>query len=501
MEPWIYLIILAVFAVLAVASAKEALLTDRKLSAISKIFRRIAVRIYKHARILTGKIYRKTGRRILPGSEMVSRDLMTLNPSGRAAKREMDYRIDKLATFCAFLVAGALLGLMIYAAEWQQAGTLRKGYVTREDYGGDTQQITASVSARTAKGEQPLGTYVFSIGPKQYTEKQAEEMAERAEEELKEILPGSNPDLEHVSSSLTLPSQLEGYPFRILWSSSDYSLVDTDGSVASQTLAEGTSVNAELEADLKYEEFTHTCTFPVTVVAAGRSADEKIEERIRDAVAETDRASASSNGFHLPQSVDGVSLKWSFPSSGTGAAILILVTGLAFLNYMMSDYRLHKKTQKRAQQMKIDYPQLVSKLTLYLGAGMSVRNAFHTIAREYERRKNADEIRYAYEEVRIICHELDSGISENTAYARFGARCRLREYSRLSSLLTQNLKKGNSELLRILEAEAQESFEERRNIARKLGEEASTKLLLPMVMMLCVTLVIIVIPAYLSFSV
>ncbi|MDO4842640.1 MAG: hypothetical protein Q3982_08210, partial [Phoenicibacter congonensis] len=78
--------------------------------------------------------------------------------------------------------------------------------------------------------------------------------------------------------------------------------------------------------------------------------------------------------------------------------------------------------------------------------------------------------------------------------------CRSWHYSKLSTLLVSNIKKGNSELLRALQEEADRSFEERRSIARQMGEEAGTKLLLPMMIMLGVTLVIIMIPAYFSFS-
>jgi hypothetical protein len=51
-----------------------------------------------------------------------------------------------------------------------------------------------------------------------------------------------------------------------------------------------------------------------------------------------------------------------------------------------------------------------------------------------------------------------------------------------------------------MQQEAQASFEERRSTARKLGEEAETKLLLPMVLMLAITMLIIIIPAYYSFA-
>ena len=80
-----------------------------------------------------------------------------------------------------------------------------------------------------------------------------------------------------------------------------------------------------------------------------------------------------------------------------------------------------------------------------------------------------------------------------------GQRCRSRQYTRFCSLLTQNLKKGNSPLLDVLQEDSASAFEERRCIARDLGEEAGTKLLFPMIIMLAVTMLIIIVPAYYGF--
>ncbi|MBO6000030.1 MAG: hypothetical protein J6P87_10115 [Lachnospiraceae bacterium] len=77
----------------------------------------------------------------------------------------------------------------------------------------------------------------------------------------------------------------------------------------------------------------------------------------------------------------------------------------------------------------------------------------------------------------------------------------MKQYSKLAALLSQNLRKGGGVLIRSLEEEAQTAFEERKNIARQLGEEAGTKLLFPMVLMLAVTMVMIIIPVYLGMEI
>ncbi len=100
------------------------------------------------------------------------------------------------------------------------------------------------------------------------------------------------------------------------------------------------------------------------------------------------------------------------------------------------------------------------------------------------------------EEVLYTCRELQAGVAEGAAYEHFGKRTGLREYIRLASLLGQNLKRGSSTLLERLRQEAEKSSEESLLRARKLGEEAGTRLLVPMVLMLAIVMVMIMIPAF-----
>jgi len=46
-----------------------------------------------------------------------------------------------------------------------------------------------------------------------------------------------------------------------------------------------------------------------------------------------------------------------------------------------------------------------------------------------------------------------------------------------------------------------QAFEERKAQAKRLGEEAGTKLLLPMFLMLAVVLVIVIVPAFLTLQI
>ena len=147
--------------------------------------------------------------------------------------------------------------------------------------------------------------------------------------------------------------------------------------------------------------------------------------------------------------------------------------------------------------MKREYPDVVHTLVLYLGAGMTIRGAMQRMSREKEGKVCTP----IYEEIAYACRELHAGVSEGLAYEHLGKRTGLQEYVRLCTLLTQNLKKGNAALLIRLKEEAGRASAERLQTVRKLSEEAGTKLLIPMVMMLGAVMLMIMIPAFSAMGV
>ena len=89
---------------------------------------------------------------------------------------------------------------------------------------------------------------------------------------------------------------------------------------------------------------------------------------------------------------------------------------------------------------------------------------------------------------------------EEQVYQEFGRRCEEMRYRRLTFLLSVHLKQGNNQLLQLLEREADSALEDRRYLAKKSGEEAGTKLLFPMMLMMLVVMFLILLPAYFNFG-
>ena len=78
--------------------------------------------------------------------------------------------------------------------------------------------------------------------------------------------------------------------------------------------------------------------------------------------------------------------------------------------------------------------------------------------------------------------------------------CRLQPYLKLSSILEQNRKTGTKNLRELLRTEVEDAFELRKNLARKMGEEAGTKLLVPLFLLLFVVMIFIMVPAMITMG-
>ena len=69
---------------------------------------------------------------------------------------------------------------------------------------------------------------------------------------------------------------------------------------------------------------------------------------------------------------------------------------------------------------------------------------------------------------------------------------------KLASLLEQNRRTGTKNLKQLLEQEMITAWEEQKHTARRMGEEAGTRLLVPLFLMLAVVMVIIMVPALMA---
>lgn len=158
----------------------------------------------------------------------------------------------------------------------------------------------------------------------------------------------------------------------------------------------------------------------------------------------------------------------------------------------LPDKELKSKVNKRRIDIRMDFPEFINKLVLLINAGMTVQKAWEKAS------LGSGKDTPLYRELNTALQDIKAGKPEHIAYEEFAKRCRTPEITRFISVVLQNIRKGNSELVPVLRVFSAECWEMRKNTAKRYGEEASTKMLLPMVLMLLAVLLIAGMPAILS---
>ena len=420
--------------------------------------------------------------------------LKTLQPEVAVQVQIRNYYVAQYSIMLKVIFLGTVICLAVWIAA-RSSPLLKDGsYLQRNPYGeGD---VPVALSARTEGNEEEIFTYV--VEERKYTAEEAEELYGQAIRKLPKVICGQNQSLEDVRTHLDLVTQMEGYPFDISWESDSYSIINTDGTVNNEELKEGAVV--ALTAHFRYEQQTWDYQMYVQVNPMVYTKQEQLRRKIEELLHLQEERTGNTEVMVLPESVGSVPIIWKEVIEDGSGYLLLLVLAAALLLYWTRSREPDRKLELRRKELLLDYPEIVNKLALYMGAGMTIRNAFFKMGEDYRKQQRGKK-RYAYEEVLMTCYELQSGRSEKEAYDHFGRRCQVQVYMKLSTLLSQNLRKGSNDLLRVLRQEADNAFTERKSLAKKLGEEAGTKLLLPMMMMLCIVMVIIMIPAYFSFMI
>ncbi len=395
----------------------------------------------------------------------------------------------------ACLAGSMALYLAIQTIGARDSPVAAEGRIVRSGYGGKAQEYELCVSGL----EEDAETITVEVSPMAYSEEEAEAIFYEIMDQMEETIRGENPSLMEVTEDLNLPSLWKETGVRIRWNSSKPVYLDSSGHVAADLQEEETLV---LQARLSTGEFQADFEIPVRLIPRQLSEREARLRGLTGAVAEADQKGVGDSYLQLPDEYDGRTLSWSEPADSSNILILLLGVIAAILLFARDGAEERKKARAREEELLLDYSDLVSKLMILIGAGMTVRNAWERMVNDYEAgcREGRMKKRAAYDELQGAWLQLAGGIPEGTAIREFGRRCGLQPYRKLCTLLEQNRKTGTKNLRTILEQEAEDAFEMRKNLARSRGEEAGTRLLGPLFLMLGIVMVMIMVPAMLAMG-
>lgn len=409
-------------------------------------------------------------------------------------KRITDVKKRMLMVF----MAASALGLIVGVMECLEGVGKQKTSLERNQNGQGEYEQTLELSI---EGYEDFLNYTVVVPEQILTDEEVQQAFAATIEEIKKEFPGENASLNHVENHVVIREEYQDGKVTATWSFDNYDVVNGYGDVVADEIpAEGILVKASVLLSCGEKEQREEFYF--RVFQARRSEYEELIYQIEHHLEEEGQIKGKGY-YELPNHAGGKQLVWKIGVTHTSEKLLLLGIAIASMLPMVEHSRRKEQVENESKLLVLEYPDMVNKLALLLGAGMTLQKAFCKIAYAYEEKRkcNLVERMPAYEQMLITCREIENGMGESKAYERFGERCGGAEYRRLGNLLAQRLKKGNAGIIAELEGEAERAYENRKAVARRYGEEAGTKLLFPMVLMLVLVMVVLLVPAVMSFQI
>lgn len=166
------------------------------------------------------------------------------------------------------------------------------------------------------------------------------------------------------------------------------------------------------------------------------------------------------------------------------AIVFGVVLAVIFVWYLSESFK--DKLTARREKILLEFPQVLSKMTLLVNSGMLLRDAWNLIA--------AQGNSVLFEEMKLTSTQLDNGVPEVVAYHEFAERCGVKEIRKFASMVIQGLEKGGSELTFFLKDMSDEMWLEKKNMVKRKGEQANSKLLIPTIIIFIGILLMIMAP-------
>ena len=391
------------------------------------------------------------------------------------------------------IMAGSVIALFLYitGALGQQKETLEE--IERSEKAG--KEKTVSLEAEVGEEKK---TIQIQILPQEYTDQELLALSEQLWKEVEEKIPGENKSLDKVTESLYFPEEVDGYPFLLRWHTDAPSLLSAEGQIGEDIPREGSIVEIRLQIVKTGSDFKAERTFFANLYPSER--EDAFWKRLEKSLIGLEKNSRMSQRYILPDHFEGHTIIFRNKKEEKSYLIFLLTVGASIAVRAGEKREEENGKKRRLQEMELEYADMIARMAMLIGAGMTISGAFKKIAGDYGKRRQ-ERKKPLYEELLITSREMDSGISEGKAYQNLGNRCHLSCLMRFTALLAQYHKSGSFGLKNALKEETYQALQERKERAKRLGEEAGTKLLLPMTLMLVLVMIIIMIPAFTSFGI
>ncbi|MCJ7840227.1 type II secretion system F family protein [Lederbergia sp. NSJ-179] len=146
--------------------------------------------------------------------------------------------------------------------------------------------------------------------------------------------------------------------------------------------------------------------------------------------------------------------------------------------------------KERKHKILLELPEFVNKVILLVNAGETVQQA---IIRCVEMNTNDDSP--LYKELKETVNRMTSNEPFPQALNELSKQCAIQEVAIFTTTVLLNYRKGGQDLILSLRELSHDLWEKRKNISRTKGEEASSKLVFPLIIIFVAIMIIVGYPA------
>lgn len=277
-------------------------------------------------------------------------------------------------------------GILLTGADAVRSVKQLQPAIERNDYGKGSK--TEVLDVKVGDTKKKIRTDI-EVSERRYTTEEIQELFGRIIRRMDRLILNENQTPDHVETDLNLITEIPGEPVTVSWELDRYDVMNVKGEIQEKNIAEkGTLV--KLNAVLTYtenekEQAAYQCV--VCVYPKKLSGEEKIKKIVTENMKKADEKQREQETLILPERLGKNELRYYHPFHNRGMIVLTMSIMIGILLCALQKQNEKKALEDRKKQMLKDYPDIINKLTLYLGAGMTVKRAWRKVTEGYAKKK------------------------------------------------------------------------------------------------------------------
>ncbi len=405
-----------------------------------------------------------------------------------------EYRRKKLNLYAAVFVTIALCVICLIVFQ-KDSGHVES--LIREESGRGGVNVSLKAEAEYG-GEEIRENLYVNIPKRQFTEDEAESILKNYAKKLPDMILEKSENGERIAESdLRLPIEDTEYGISIVWDSSDPVIISKEGFVDVIALAEGEE-KITLYAELSLDGVNAETEFDVLVRDDPGMYEGAVKGRLRE-LSESLSHNTADEIVELPEELEkGIYVSWKKGGSSAWFSVLMLGVFIIAALYISRHNRAKKDMKKYREAVADEFPVFIDKLVMLLNSGLTVYGAMMRISEDYKRSEDFNKSKLGNEIVNIGKKVKDTNASVAEEWRNFASRMESGDIFRFCTILEDNMSKG-SELCVKLEHESDNLRDMKKKNIQKYIRELDSKMMIPMMIMLCSLILVTVVPAMAGF--